>query len=141
MTLQDIALPGSWDHGAGSPLYEYSRSPLNPMEKLDCLERWSPSWSGLKFQCAPKRREKTTHHEIPPQQFLRVVVIWWACQLPNGGNGCSQVFGWDTGVDALEQRHWNLCLIEDDLTGLGKNLRRRVEIVNGAEPFLLPLPG
>ena len=39
--------PASWNDGAGSPLHECSRSPLNSLEKLNCLERWSPSWSGL----------------------------------------------------------------------------------------------
>src|SRR5579872_942670 len=78
MALQDIALPGSWNHGAGSPLHECSRSPFNSLEKLNGLERWSPSWSGLEFQGVPKRGEKPPHREIAAQQFLRIVVIWWA---------------------------------------------------------------
>src|SRR6266700_878420 len=140
MALQDIALPGSWDDNARSPLDECSRSPLNLLEKLNCLQRWSPSWSRLEFQGVPKRGEKSPHREIATQQFLYVVVIWWAYELPDSGHGCPQVFCWDTGVDALEQCRRILGFIEGNLTGLGKNQCCRVEIVNGAEPFLLPFP-
>ena len=52
------------------------------------------------------------------------------------GGGSHRCSG--SSLNALTQCGRILCLIEDDLTGLGKNLRCRVEIVNGAEPFLLP---
>jgi len=118
--LQDIALPGSWNDRARSPLHECSRSPLNSLEKLNGLQRWSPSWSGLEFQGVPKRGEKPPHCEIAAQPVLVRSVICWACELPDSGHGSLQVLCWNRGVDALEQCDRILCLIEDDVTGLGQ---------------------
>src|SRR5260370_29802908 len=138
MTFEDIPLPGPWNRSAWCPLYGCFRSPFNLLKKLNCLQCRSSSWGGFEFQGAPKGGEKTTHHQIATQQLLRAVVIRWACQFSTRRYGCPQSLWRDAIINALEQGRRILCLVKNDLSGLGEHLSRSVLIVYLAQAILIP---